>query len=165
MEKTNAMRLLDAAGIGYTVKTYAAGDARSGLDAARLLGIPPERVFKTLALQAQSGGGARETGKGRYLVCCIPAAEALDLKKAARIAGEKKVDLIPQKDLLAVTGYVRGGCSPIGMKKPFPTYVDESAELWETIAVSAGVRGCQMLLAGRDLLAYTSGVLADLTER
>jgi Cys-tRNA(Pro)/Cys-tRNA(Cys) deacylase len=89
-------------------------------------------------------------------------AEALDLKKAARISGKKKVELIPVKDLLPLTGYVRGGCSPIGMKKQFPTFIDETAELFETISVSAGARGCQVILAPGDLLRYIAGTLGDL---
>jgi Cys-tRNA(Pro)/Cys-tRNA(Cys) deacylase len=100
---------------------------------------------------------------GAYFVCCIPVAEELDLKKAARVSGEKKADLIPVKDLLPLTGYVRGGCSPIGMKKQLPTYIDETAELFEAISVSAGRRGCQIIIAPGDLLAFISGTSADLT--
>ncbi|GHV74458.1 Cys-tRNA(Pro)/Cys-tRNA(Cys) deacylase [Spirochaetia bacterium] len=155
MQKTNAIRLLDAAGIPYTTAEYEVDENDlSGTHAAALLGIPPEQVFKTLVLQGSSGA---------YIVCCIPVAEALDLKKAARICGEKNIDLIPVKNLPALTGYIRGGCSPIGMKKEFPTYIDETAELFDTIGVSAGVRGCQVILAPGDLLAFISAKTADLT--
>jgi Cys-tRNA(Pro)/Cys-tRNA(Cys) deacylase len=149
------MRLLDAAGIGYTTAEYEVDEEDlSGVHAAALLGIPAERVFKTLVLQGASDA---------YIVCCIPVAEELDLKKIARIAGEKKADLIPQRDLLDVTGYIRGGCSPLGMKRQFPTYIDETAELFDAISVSAGVRGCQVILAPGDLIRYISGTSADLT--
>jgi Cys-tRNA(Pro)/Cys-tRNA(Cys) deacylase len=154
--KTNVLRLLDTAGIPYTVVHYEVDESNlSGVHAAELTGIPAERVFKTLVLQGASGA---------YLVCCLPVGEELDLKKAARAGGEKKVDLVPVKSLLPLTGYVRGGCSPIGMKKQFPTYVDESAELFETISVSAGARGVQVLLRPGDLLNYISAKTADLTE-
>jgi Cys-tRNA(Pro)/Cys-tRNA(Cys) deacylase len=163
MQKTNAMRLLEAAGISFTVKEYPVDEsefsggvpaAGAGVRTAALLGIPAEQVFKTLVLQ----GGPRS-----YFVCCIPAAEEVDLKKAARAAGEKKVDLIPVKDLLPLTGYVRGACSPIGMKKPLPLFIDETAELFETISVSAGERGKQITIAPEDLIRYTGAVLTDLT--
>ena len=155
MQKTNALRLLDAAGIPYTSAEYAFDEHDlSGTHAAEQLGIPAEQVFKTLVLRGSSGA---------HIVCCIPVAEALDLKKAARVCGEKKVDLIPVKDLLPLTGYIRGGCSPIGMKKPFPTYLDETAELFDTISISAGVRGCQITLAPRQLLDFIPARTADLT--
>jgi Cys-tRNA(Pro)/Cys-tRNA(Cys) deacylase len=155
MQKTNALRLLDAAGIAYAVAEYEVDENDlSGVHAAELLGIPPEQVFKTLVLQGASGA---------YMVCCIPVAEELDLKKAAQAYGEKKVDLIPVKDLLPLTGYIRGGCSPIGMKKQFPACIDETAELFDTIGVSAGVRGCQVILKPEDLRAFISAKFADLT--
>jgi Cys-tRNA(Pro)/Cys-tRNA(Cys) deacylase len=154
-QKTNALRLLDAAGIAYTVAEYEVDENDlSGVHAAELLGIPPEQVFKTLVLQGSSGA---------YAVCCIPVAEELDLKKTAQVCGEKKVDLIPVKDLLPLTGYVRGGCSPIGMKKQFPAYIDETAELFDTIGVSAGIRGCQVILKPRDLQEFIAAKFADLT--
>jgi Cys-tRNA(Pro)/Cys-tRNA(Cys) deacylase len=157
--KTNVHRLLDAAGIPYAVAEYEADESDlSGVHAAEMLGLPPEQVFKTLVLQDASVPG---TGGG-YLVCCIPVAEELDLKKTARISGKKKVELIPLKNLLPVTGYIRGGCSPIGMKKQFPTYIDETAGLFDTISVSAGARGCQVILNPQDLRQYVSGICADL---
>ncbi|QQO08351.1 Cys-tRNA(Pro) deacylase [Breznakiella homolactica] len=155
MVKTNAMRLLDSAGISYTAAEYEVDEEDlSGIHAAESSGIPAERMFKTLVLR----GASRE-----YSVFCIPVAEELDLKKAARAAGEKKIDLIPMKDLLSVTGYVRGGCSPIAMKKQFPTFIDETAELFDTLAVSGGMRGIQILLSPRDLIAFTAAVTGDFT--
>jgi Cys-tRNA(Pro)/Cys-tRNA(Cys) deacylase len=148
------MRLLDAAGIGYTVKEYAVDESDlSGVHAAALAGLPVSQVFKPRVLRGASGA---------YVVCCIGAAGELDLKKAARAAGEKKTDLIPVKELLPLTGYVRGGCSPIGMKKQFPTFIDESALLFDTIAISAGVRGVQLLLKPQDLIRYISAEAAAL---
>jgi Cys-tRNA(Pro)/Cys-tRNA(Cys) deacylase len=162
LTRTNVLRLLDAGGIAYTTAEYEVDETDlSGVHAAELLGLPPEKVFKTLVLRDASNPGSG--GNAAYFfVCCIPVAEELDLKKAARISGKKKVELIPVKDLLPVTGYVRGGCSPIGMKKQFPTYIDETAELFDTISVSAGARGCQVILSPGDLLRSIAGTLADL---
>jgi Cys-tRNA(Pro)/Cys-tRNA(Cys) deacylase len=155
VKRTNVLRLLDAGSIPYETAEYPVDESDlSAQHAAELLGIPGERVFKTLVLRGESGA---------CLVCCIPAGAELDLKKAARIAGEKKADLIPQRELLPLTGYIRGGCSPVGMKKQFPTFIDETAELFETIAVSAGARGLQVILAPRDLLGFISAKTADLT--
>ena len=155
MQKTNALRLLDAAGIAYTIAEYEVDESDlSGLHAAELLDIPPEQVFKTLVLQGSSGA---------HMVCCIPVAEELDLKKAALAGGEKKVELIPVKNLFPLTGYIRGGCSPIGMRKQFPSYIDETAELFDTIGVSAGVRGCQVVLKPEDLREFIAAQFADLT--
>ncbi len=153
-EKTNVMRLLDAAGITYRVQTYEVDESDlSGLHVARQIGQDPDTVFKTLVLKGEKTG---------YLVCCIPVGEELDLKKAARIAKDKKVEMIPMKELLPVTGYIRGGCSPIGMKKKFPTYIEETAVLFEEIAVSAGVRGAQIILNPEDLASYTGGEFGNL---
>jgi Cys-tRNA(Pro)/Cys-tRNA(Cys) deacylase len=154
-KKTNVLRLLDTAGIAYEVKEYAVDEADlSGVHAAELLGLPAEMIFKTLVLRGASLSP---------LVCCIPVAAELDLKKAARAAGEKSVELIPVKELQPLTGYVRGGCSPIGMKKPFPTFIDETAELFDRIGVSAGQRGMQVLLAPGDLASFVSAVFVDLS--
>jgi Cys-tRNA(Pro)/Cys-tRNA(Cys) deacylase len=156
-KKTNVLRLLDAAGIRYTAREYPVDESDlSALGAAEKLGIPPERIFKTLVLRG---------GSGAYWVCCIPAGEELDLKKTARAAGEKSAALIPVKDLEPLTGYIRGGCSPIGMKKRFPALIDETAELFGTIGVSAGVRGMQIFLKPEDLILITGARTADLTER
>lgn len=154
-EKTNVMRLLDAAGIPYRTMEYEADEHDlSGIHVARQLGQDPDTCFKTLVLKGEKNG---------YLVCCIPVAEELDLKKVARAVGDKKVEMIPMKDLLAVTGYIRGGCSPVGMKKRFPTYIDETAVLFEEIAVSAGMRGAQVILNPEKLGEYVGAEFCDLT--
>ena len=156
MTRTNVMRLLDAAKIQYHTAEYAFDENDlSGLHAAEGIGMPPEQIFKTLVAHGDRCG---------YAVFCIPVCCELDLKKAAKAAGDKKIELIHVKDLLATTGYIRGGCSPIGMKKPFPTYLDETAQLYDEIGVSAGQRGCQILLAPDDLINYVNSAVCDLTE-
>ncbi|GHV64215.1 Cys-tRNA(Pro)/Cys-tRNA(Cys) deacylase [Spirochaetia bacterium] len=155
VKRTNVLRLLDAAGISYIVKEYPVDESDlSGIHAAALLGMPVEQIFKTLVLRG---------GSGAYAVCCIPCAGELDLKKTARVTGEKSIDLIPVKDLQPLTGYIRGGCSPIGMKKQFPTFIDETAEFFDTIGVSAGQRGMQVILSPAELVAFTGAAVADLT--
>ena len=155
-EKTNVMRLLDAAGIPYRTQEYEVDEKDlSGVHVAESIGQDVDTVFKTLVLKGEKTG---------YLVCCIPVAEELDLKKAARAAGDKKVEMLPMKELLPVTGYIRGGCSPVGMKKKFPTYMEETAELFDEIAVSAGIRGVQVILNPEDLRRYIEAVFADLTQ-
>lgn len=148
------MRLLEQAGIAYRRMTYQVDEADlSGLHVAQSLGQDPDCVFKTLVLRGERCG---------YLILCIPVAETVDLKKAAKAAGEKKVEMIPMKELLPVTGYVRGGCSPIGMKKNFPVYIEETAILFDEIAVSAGVRGVQILINPEDLCRFINGHFAAL---
>jgi Cys-tRNA(Pro)/Cys-tRNA(Cys) deacylase len=122
---------------------------------AESLGQPIERVFKTLVLHGDRTG---------YLVCVIPGDGEVDLKALAKVSGNKKVEMIPMKDLLAVTGYIRGGCSPVGMKKPFPTYFHSTAMDFETIYVSAGVRGLQLEVSPKDLVAYVRGTTADVAS-
>lgn len=154
-EKTNVMRLLDQKGIAYSAHTYPVGEAApDGATVARLVGRDPAQVFKTLVARGASGG---------YYVFDIPAEETLDLKKAAKAVGEKSINMLPQKELLPLTGYVHGGCSPIGMKKPFPTVFDETAELFDTILVSAGKIGVQIETSPAALLSLTGGSMADLT--
>ena len=156
MTRTNVMRLLDQAKIAYRAAEYAFDENDlNGMHAAEGIGMPPEQIFKTLVAHADKGG---------YVVFCIPVCCELDLKKAAQAAGEKKIELIHVKDLLSVTGYIRGGCSPIGMKKRFPTYIDETAILYDEIGVSAGCRGCQILLRPDDLIQYAQLMLCDLTQ-
>lgn len=153
MNKTNVMRLLDAAKISYETAEYEVDENDlSGSHAADLMGVNHDSIFKTLVLRGAKG----------YLVCCIPVDAELNLKKAAASAGEKKVELLPVKELLPVTGYIRGGCSPIGMKKRFPTLIDETAVLYEKIAVSGGQRGVQILLRPCDLAAYVGGTFKDI---
>ena len=155
MVKTNAMRMLDKAKIEYRTKEYEVDeDDLSGSHAADMMGVDHGSVFKTLVLKGEKMG---------YLVCCIPVDAELDLKKTARAAGDKKVEMIPMKDLLAVTGYIRGGCSPIGMKKQFPTFVEESAVLYDEIAISAGLRGQQILISPQTLVTFIRGKFASLT--
>ena len=154
MVKTNVMRLLDAAGIAYGTGTYEVDENDlSGSHAADLLGVEHDRMYKTLVLKGEKKG---------YMVCCIPVDEELDLKKAARAAGEKKAEMIHVKDMLGITGYIRGGCSPIGMKKHFPTYIEEMAQAFDTIMVSAGQRGVQVTLSPQDLRDYVEGTFVSL---
>ena len=154
MNKTNVMRLLDAAKLPYEAREYAYDENDlSGLHAAEGIGEPPEQIFKTLVARGEKRG---------YLVFCIPVCCELDLKKAAKAAKDKKVELIHVKELLPLTGYIRGGCSPIGMKKAFPTFVDSAAQHLERVSVSAGVRGCQVILAVDALVACTKAKFADL---
>lgn len=153
--KTNVMRLLDKAKISYEAKEYPVDENDlSGSHVADLLGVDHGSMFKTLVLKGEKTG---------YLVCCIPVDGELDLKKAAKAAGDKKVEMIPMKELLTVTGYIRGGCSPIGMKKRFPTYLDSSAFEHEKITVSAGQRGAQVILSPMDLGDFVGAKAADLT--
>ncbi len=156
-EKTNAMRLLEEAGVPYTAARYEVDeDDLSGVHAAQLLGIEDAGcVFKTLVTRGSRGG---------YFVFCIPVAEELDLKKCAAAAGEKSVAMIHVKEMPGVTGYIRGGCSPVGMKKRFPTFFDEVAVLYDEIYVSGGQRGLQLRLAPDALLRVTGGSYADLTR-
>ena len=154
MVKTNAMRLLDAEKIKYRSETYEYDESDlSGVTVAAKLNMPPEQLFKTLVTKGDKTG---------YMVFCIPVAEELDLKKAAACSKNKKIEMLHVKDLLPVTGYIRGGFSPIGMKKKFPTYIDETAQLFDEIGVSAGVRGCQIIISPDDLVKYTDAALKDL---
>ncbi len=151
MTKTNVMRLLDAAGIRYRTAEYEFDERDlSGKHAAEQLDLPAEQVFKTLVARGDKTGP---------VVFCIPVLDELDLRRAASVSGNKKVELIHLKELLPLTGYLRGGCSPIGMKKKFPTYIDETCILFDEIAVSAGARGKQIILAPDDLIAYTSATV------
>lgn len=154
-ETTNAMRLMRAAGIPFSTRSYEVDESDlSGVHAAQVLGAPPEQVFKTLVAKGERRGP---------LVFVIPVAEELDLKKCAAAAGDKRVELFPMRELLPLTGYLRGGCSPVGMKKLFPTYFDETATLFEEIFVSAGKRGLQMFVSPQQLCDFLGGNFADLT--
>ncbi|MBE6992373.1 MAG: Cys-tRNA(Pro) deacylase [Ruminococcaceae bacterium] len=154
MTKTNAMRLLDAAKIDYRVTEYEFDESDlSGTHAAEVMGMPAEQVFKTLVARGDKTGP---------LVFCIPVAQELDLKKAAVVSKNKKVEMIQLKELLGLTGYIRGGCSPIGMKKKYPTYIDETAVLFDEIGVSAGQRGVQMMLDPEKLARYVQAEFVDL---
>ena len=153
-EKTNVMRTLDQKKIPYTAHSYDPDGPIDGVSVAQILGQPAEQVFKTLVTKAASGA---------YYVFDIPVCENLDLKKAARAVGEKSIAMLPQKELLPLTGYVHGGCSPVGMKKQFPTVLDETALLFDTICVSAGKIGAQVELSPQALLALLGASTADVT--
>ena len=155
MTKTNAMRLLEAAKIPFEVMEYEVDENNlSGVNTAKKTGKDPSQIFKTLVFSGEKQG---------YGVCCIPACEELDLKKTAKAFGEKKVEMLHVKDLLKVTGYIRGGCSPVGMKKLFPTVIDETAILFDKIYVSAGVRGIMLGIEPNALAEYVNAKLLDVT--
>ncbi len=154
--KTNAARLLDKAGIQYSLIPYTVDP--DNLDAnhvAESLGEDINRVFKTLVLNGDKSG---------HFVCVVPGNTEVDLKKAAKAAGAKKADLIAMKELLPLTGYIRGGCSPIGMKKPFPTFFHSTVLDHDTIFISAGVRGLQLEISPADIIAYTGALVTDLAK-
>ncbi|CAH1193058.1 Cys-tRNA(Pro)/Cys-tRNA(Cys) deacylase YbaK [Paenibacillus auburnensis] len=155
ISKTNALRMLDAKGISYEIHLYDNEDgAVHGTAVAEKIGKAPETVFKTLV---------SHSGQNLY-VFVIPVAEELDLKKAAKAAREKKIEMLPMKDLLKWTGYVRGGCSPVGMKKLYPTFIEHSAEILDTMAVSAGKIGMQMELVPQELADMTGAVFCELIK-
>ncbi len=153
--KTNAVRLVQQAKIPCRESFYEFDEKDlNGNHAAAAIGMPPEQVFKTLVARGEKTG---------INVFCIPVCCELDLKKAAKTAGDKNMEMVAVKDLLSLTGYIRGGCSPVGMKKKYPTYMDESCILWEEIAVSAGARGHQMVVPPEDLANLINAKLADIT--
>ena len=155
MKKTNAIRLLEQAGIDYEARMYPVDESDlSGTHAAAVLGLPAGQVFKTLVLRGAKTG---------YFVCCIPVDQEVDLKKAAKAVGDKKAEMLPMKDLLPVTGYLRGGCSPVGMKKAFPTVFDESVNNVPTVMVSAGKIGFQIECAPADLIRLVRATTAHIT--
>lgn len=155
-EKTNAIRILESHDIDCEMLSFEVDESDlSAEHIAEIEGLNPERIFKTLVLV---------NNEKQHLVAVIPSNYHLDLKKIAKVSKSKKVEMIPMKDLLAVTGYIRGGCSPVGMKKPFPTYIEESAQLFDKIYVSAGKRGYLMALKPEDLIELTEAVYADLLE-
>lgn len=152
--KTNAMRILDAQKIPYTLNTYECAEFIDAVTVADTLGQPYESSFKTLVAVGKSGN---------HYVFVLPIAEELDMKAAARSVGEKAVELIPVKEILALTGYVRGGCTPIGMKKKFPTVIHETVQHFDTVIISGGRIGAQIWLSPRDLIAVTGAKLANVT--
>ena len=153
--KTNAMRQLDAAKIKYQIMSYEVDENDlSGTHIADQIGLPYEKVFKTIVTVGDKTG---------HMVFCIPCNKEIDLKRAAQLTGNKKIEPLHVKDLLATTGYIRGGCSPVGMKKKFPTYFDESAAHLDELTVSAGVRGAQLLLNAKEIIAFTQGALVAVT--
>ena len=157
VNKTNAARLLDRAGIKYDLVPYRVDENDlSAVHVARQLGQDVRQVFKTLVLRGERTG---------LFVCVVPGESEVDLKKAARAAGDKKAELIHMKELLPATGYIRGGCSPIGMKKPLPTFLHETCMQYPQIYISAGIRGLQIKITPGDLLAYTGAILSDLVSQ
>lgn len=155
MQKTNVMRMLDKAKIAYKTVTYEVDESDlSGTHIAECTGMNPDTVFKTLVAKGDRNG---------FCVFCIPCALEVDLKKAARVTGDKKVEFLHLKDLLPTTGYIRGGCSPIGMKKKFPTFIHESAKAFDTISISGGMRGLQVILPPTALAEFIDAKFANLT--
>lgn len=154
LDKTNAARLLDRAGLQYNLVPYEVDENDlAAQHVADSLGQDIAKVFKTLVLHGDKTG---------YIVCVIPGDKEVDLKALAKVSGNKKVEMIPMKDLLQVTGYIRGGCSPIGMKKRFPTYFHNSATEHDVIYVSAGVRGLQIEIAPQDLIVFVQATVAEV---
>ncbi len=154
MKKTNAMRLLDAAGIAYRAAAYESGGvAIEAVAVAAKVGMPAEQVFKTLVAVGERKGPA---------VFVVPGPCELDLKKAAAAYGDKKVEMLPVRELRGLTGYERGGCSPLGMKRELPTFIDETCEIYDEIAVSAGVIGLQMIVSPLELARVAGAGIADL---
>lgn len=156
VQKTNAMRLLDSAGISYSMGSYSYDESDlSGVHAAHELGVSEDIVFKTLVTRGDGNA---------IFVFVIPVAESLDLKKAAKASGNKSIEMIHVKEIMDITGYIRGGCSPIGMKKAYPTYIDETAQLWDEIYFSAGKRGVQIILDPEILAEVSNAEFCDLTK-
>lgn len=154
IKKTNVMRQLDTQHVAYNVFTYEWEEGhQSGLHAAMEIGIEADRVFKTLVAYNEHN---------EYVVFCIPVGSELHMKKAARVSGHKSIHMLPLKDLLSVTGYMRGGCSPVGMKKLYATYFDESMKKYEKVVVSAGQRGFQMEVNPHELARIVNGVFGDI---
>lgn len=155
--KTNALRMLDKAKIPYSIKEYEYDEEHlDGRHVASQVDMDPNAIFKTLVLHDHHN---------EHLVCCVPVLEEMDLKKLAKLAGRKSVEMIHQKDLLSVTGYMRGGCSPVGMKKQFPTYIDESILKVDAVAFSAGKRGYQMIVNVQQILTYLNVKVGDIIRK
>lgn len=156
MKKTNAARLLDARGIAYELAEYEVDENDlSAVALAKKIGQNVEQIFKTLVLRGDKNG---------VFVVVVPGNAEVDLKKAARLSGNKSAAMVQQKELLGLTGYIRGGCSPLGMKKPYPVFIDESCLLYDAIFISAGQRGLQLIINPNDLIRVIDAVLGDVTE-
>ncbi|MBO5771188.1 MAG: Cys-tRNA(Pro) deacylase [Alistipes sp.] len=154
IEKTNAARLLDRAGIAYELVPYEVDESNlAATHVAECLGEPIEQVFKTLVLRGDRNG---------HFVCVVPGDKEVDLKQAARISGNKSAEMIPMKELLPTTGYIRGGCTPIAMKRRFPTFIDSSALQFDHIFISAGVRGLQLRISPQDLISFVGATVEKL---
>lgn len=157
MTKTNAVRALDRAGVAYELRGYHLDDYDNGVaeQVAALLGMAPETVFKTLIVIGDRTGP---------VLACVPAPASLDLKALGEASGNKRVELAPLRDVLSLTGYMRGAVTPLATKKPYPVFIDETAELWPQIALSAGQRGLQLVVAPADLVLVTNATLADIAR-
>ena len=156
MKKTNAARLLDAQSIHYELAEYEVDENDlSAITLAQKIGQDVEQIFKTLVLRGDKSG---------IFVCVIPGNAEVDLKKAAKVSGNKYCAMVHQKELLGLTGYIRGGCSPIGMKKPYPVYIHETCQLFDQIFISAGQRGLQLKINPEDLIKITESVVCDIAE-
>jgi len=154
VQKTNAVRLLETNDIQHSILAYEVDENDlSGITVANKISVEPEKVFKTLVTRGDKTG---------INVFCIPVTEELNLKKAAVACGDKKIEMIKEKELLPLTGYIKGGCSPIGMKKHYPTFIDETAQLFEEISISAGIRGMQIMIKPDDLVKIVGNNFADL---
>jgi Cys-tRNA(Pro)/Cys-tRNA(Cys) deacylase len=157
MTKTNAVRALDRAGIAYELREYAIDEADLSAErAAAKLGMAPETVFKTLITRGDKTGP---------VLACIPAGTELDLRALGEASGNKRVEMVPLKEVLDLTGYMRGAVTPLAVKKPYPVFFDETAELWPVIGISGGMRGLEILLAPADLLRATGATLADIARQ
>ena len=157
MSKTNACRILDSLGIAYTLRDYQVDpDDLSAEAVAAKVGMPPEQVFKTLAVRGDRNGVS---------VAVIPGNFELDLKALAALTGDRKIELLPLKEVQSVTGYIRGGVTALGMKKDYPVFVDETMEIWDEVAVSAGVRGTQIVLSPAEYLRATSATIGEITRQ
>jgi len=157
MSKTNACRILDSLGIAYTLRDYEVDpDDLSAEAVAAKVGMPPEQVFKTLAVRGDRNGVS---------VAVIPGNFELDLKALAALTGDRKVELLPLKEVQSVTGYIRGGVTALGMKKDYPVFVDETMEVWDEVAVSAGVRGTQIVLSPAEYLRATSATIGEIARQ
>jgi len=156
MKNTNAARLLDAKGISYDLTEYEVNEKDlSATTLAQKIGQDVEQIFKTLVLRGDKTG---------VFVCVIPGSAEVDLKKAARVSGNKNCAMVQQRELLGLTGYIRGGCSPLGMKKPYPIYIHETCQLFDQIYISAGQRGLQLKLNPEDLIRMTGAEVCDVAE-
>jgi len=156
VKKTNAARLLDAAKINYELAEYEVNESDlSAVSLAKKIGQDVEQIFKTLVLRGDKTG---------VFVCVVPGNAEVDLKKAAKISGNKSCAMVHQKELLGLTGYIRGGCSPLGMKKPYPIFIHETCQLFDQIFISAGQRGLQIKLNPEDLIQITGAVICELAE-
>jgi Cys-tRNA(Pro)/Cys-tRNA(Cys) deacylase len=152
--KTNAVRLLDQAGIAYELRQYTVDENDlSAESVADKIGLPSEQVFKTLICHGDTNG---------YLFALLPAGTELDPRLLAKASGNKRVEVVPLRDVQTITGYIRGGVSPLAAKKPYPVFLDETVQLWDIVSISAGLRGLQILIAPDDLIRITSAILADL---